>query len=268
VVDDNKPRADSPALPAEETRMILLASRELIEERGFDGDHLGWPHSTAVDETKKLAVDLFLIRAKAYFDLWDKQGAPYEQYCAWMRTPAIESEVTEAVRDLWAGHGGFVFQICMLSLRSELKNVIKQCCARARDEELARLQRQPVVDSPKPIALPLMLYRADGETKIARNEEEREALIAEGWSKEPVTQKATWPVNPKTGRRIWKPEIDQCMENNEIETDEELVRQLVSVGVKKIGVDTVRSIRYGRDRHGPDTEKDVMRGIDAINARK
>jgi hypothetical protein len=94
---------------------------------------------------------------------------------------------------------------------------------------------------------PLMLYRAGGETKIVHDEKEREAMLAKGWSRKPVT----WEVNPKTGRRIWAPEINRYEEDNDI-TDDELAHGL------GVSVSTLRSIKRGDKRHGAVTEENAL----------
>jgi hypothetical protein len=164
---------DLPPLPPEESRMVLLASRKLIEERGFGGDHLDWSHSIAVDNTMELVIGLFLLRAGAYFHLWFKQDKPYEDYCAWLHAPAIRLEVTNAVQDLWRGHGGLVFQGCLLRFHGAFESVINKCCAQARDAELERLQSQSAVEAPKAIALGTDESAQPGSDALPRKRSQR-----------------------------------------------------------------------------------------------
>jgi hypothetical protein len=105
---------------------------------------------------------------------------------------------------------------------------------------------------------PLMLYRADKSKiinhKIVHDAKELKTALAEGWSKKPVT----WQVNPKTGRRIWAPEIDRYQEENGIKPDEKLADQKLARKLR-VSVDTLRSIKRGDKKHGPDREEAVLR---------
>jgi hypothetical protein len=62
-------------------------------------------------------------------------------------------------------------------------------------------------------------------------------------------------VNPDTGRRIWRPEIEQFKKNKKFKNNEALAKNL------GVGIHTLRSIAAGDDRHGLNTEQRVLRQI-------
>ncbi|HEY6291048.1 MAG TPA: hypothetical protein VI455_05725 [Terriglobia bacterium] len=64
------------------------------------------------------------------------------------------------------------------------------------------------------------------------------------------------PINPRTGRRIWKAEFQNFRkEHKEIKSEQELARRL---GVSYY---ILSSIAAGRERHGDNTAKEVLKKI-------
>jgi hypothetical protein len=223
---------DLPPLPADRQHALDLQLEQLLKDHfgprprqfgkplslyvdtGFRED----PNRLGIDETVSFAHDWFARLALEYLLYWFKTGNSNQLPADWL--PAVKAEAIDTTRTVvWRDRRDWFDKVCLREVAAELE----RCGAwfLTHMHHLATGRRQRLAEQPTAGHIPVEIQAM---AALARVSVESLRIAPPG------------KINPRTGRRIWRPEIQQFKKDQKIKTNEALAEKL------NVGFDILKSI--------------------------